>query len=197
MTKYKNYKSHYSAIPPINANHSSGFTLVEFIVTITILAILITIATPYFIDFLQHSEAKDIDNKITTAIRTAKIESFTRHQFVIMCLANINNECDRNAINRLIVFSDKNDNHHYDANHDSLFLVQLLNLDYGHTYLRVGSKRHYVKFFGDTGLPRGHFGHIKYCPNSVANLNKYRISFNKLGGVKFKPDVDNSTDCPS
>lgn len=194
MIKLKNH-------PPPKLCHlkpytSIGFTLVELLVTIAILGIIISIATPRFIELLQRLEAKDIRSKVTTAIRTSKAESFIRHQHVIMCLANSSNQCNKNATARLIVFTDKNDNHSFDATEDTFLLIQALNLDYGNTHLRAGG-RHYVKFFGDTGLPRGHFGHIKYCPNSITNLNKYLISFNQLGGIKFKPNKTHATNCPS
>ena len=178
-------------------SHGLGFTLVELVVTIAVLAIIVSIAIPSFIHLLQDSEANDIRHKITSAIRVSKAESFIRHQQVIMCLANSNNQCHKNANERLIVFTDKNDNHSYDATDDTFLLVQALHLDYGKTYLRASLGRHYVKFFADTGLPRGHIGHIKYCPNSASNQNKYQVSFNQLGLIKFKPNKSHATNCPS
>lgn len=176
---------------------SLGFTLVELLITIVILGILISIATPRFMNLLQDLEAKDIRSKVISALRTSKAESLIRHQYVIMCLANNNNQCHKNATDRLIVFTDKNDNHSFDATQDTFLLIQVLNLDYGKTHLRVSAGRHYVKFFGDTGLPRGHIGHIKYCPNLASNLNKYLISFNTGGGIKFKPNKNHATKCPA
>ncbi|WP_227429456.1 Tfp pilus assembly protein FimT/FimU [Psychrobacter sp. I-STPA6b] len=174
-----------------------GFNLIEMLVVIIVISIIVTIATPYFQDYLHKSEAKSAHNQIHSAIRTAKVESFIRHQHVVMCLANIHNQCNRNAQNRLIVFSDLNDNHIYDAGRDSLFLIKKLNLNYGHVYLRAAANRHYAKFFADSGLPRGHFGHIKYCPNNASNTYKYIVSFNKLGGIKYKPNSIHPSDCPT
>ncbi|WP_230660700.1 pilus assembly FimT family protein [Psychrobacter sp. I-STPA10] len=195
MTKRK--KPYLSTIYYSKTYASVGFTLVELLVTIILVGIIIAIATPSFISLLYRLEAKDIRNKITTAMRVAKVESFTRHQYVIMCLANANNLCHKNATDRLIVFTDTNNNQRYDNNQDILLSIQALDLDYGHTFLRASLGRHYIKFFGDTGRPRGHYGHIKYCPDLTTNPNKYLISLNQNGGIKFKPPVIQATDCPT
>ena len=43
--------------------------------------------------------------------------------------------------------------------------------------------------------PRGHFGHIKYCPTSTYNHAMYQISFNQGGGITYKPNASHPTDC--
>ena len=110
----------------LNRHKTQGFTLVELMVTIVIFGIIISLGLPSFNNILQGIEARDIRSKINSALRTAKIESFTRHQYVIMCLANINNQCDKNATERLIVFTDGDNNHSYDAAQNTLLLIQAL-----------------------------------------------------------------------
>ncbi|MFP3409245.1 hypothetical protein SB757_32000, partial [Pseudomonas sp. SIMBA_065] len=83
-----------------------------------------------------------------------------------------------------LLFVDKNNNKHFDSQVDTLLTQQSLNLKYSTVKLRVGGRRHYTKFWGDSGRPRGHFGHIKYCPTSSYNKSMYQISFNQSGIVK-------------
>ena len=72
---------------------------------------------------------------------------------------------------------------------------QSLNLKYSTLSLRVGNRRNYTKFWGDSGTPRGHFGHIKYCPTVAYNKAMYLISFNQSGIVKQKLNENHPTHC--
>ncbi|WP_296404127.1 prepilin-type N-terminal cleavage/methylation domain-containing protein [Psychrobacter sp.] len=173
----------------------TGFTLIEVLLTLGILATVITMAVPSFINIFQSWEAKEIRSQITEAIRTAKSHSFSQRQNSIMCLADANLRCHKSAKTYLVVFTDSDDNHHFDKGINQMVLQQRLHLDYGRLYLRAG-QRDYIKFFGDSGLPRGHFGHIKYCSNDRLTNNMYQISLNQQGNQRFKPYSVKKTGCP-
>ncbi len=172
-----------------------GFTLIELVVTISILAIIAILAAPSILTQLAHMEAKRIQNQLTTTLTTAKAESYIRRQNVIVCLSNAGGRCHRDSFKKLLLFVDKNDNKHFDTQTDYLLSEQSLNPKYSTLSLRVGSNRHYTKFWGDSGKPRGHFGHIKYCPTSIYNDKMYQISFNQGGIIKYKPHSIHPTGC--
>lgn len=172
-----------------------GFTLVELMVTVTVLAIIVSIATPAILNQLASMEAKRIKNQLESALRLAKAESLIRRQDVLVCLSNAGGRCHRDSDKTLLLFIDSNDNNHFDAQIDSLLSQQPLNLKYGKLSLRVGNKRHYTKFWGNSGTPRGHFGHIKYCPIATYSQAMYQISFNQTGIVRQKLNADHPTDC--
>ena len=173
---------------------SSGFTLPELIVTVCVLAIIATIAAPAIMTQLTKMEAKRIRYAITTTIATAKAESYIRRQNLIVCLADLQGRCNKNNDKAILLFFDINDNKNFDANVDELLDKQRLAPKYSRLQLRAGN-RHYIKFWGDSGKPRGFFGHIKYCPTSSYNQTKYQISFNQVGIVKYKPNQAHPTDC--
>ena len=172
-----------------------GFTLVELIVTVAILAIILMIATPYILTQLANMEARRIASQIDTTLALAKAESHIRRQDLLVCLSNNGGLCHRDSFKQLLLFSDKNNNNNFDVGIDDLLEDQALNLKYGTLYLRVGNNRHYTKFWGDSGSPRGHFGHIKYCPTSTYNQTVYQISFSHLGKVTYKSNADHPTGC--
>ena len=172
-----------------------GFNLVELIITIAILAIILTIATPYILTQLASMEARRIASQIDTSLTLAKAESLIRRQDILVCLSNGGGLCHRDSFKKLLLFSDKNNNNNFDAGTDDLLEEQALNLKYSTVYLRVGNNRHYTKFWGDSGSPRGHFGHIKYCPTSTYNHTMYQISFNQTGGITYKPNESYPTGC--
>lgn len=180
---------------PNKIGENQGFTLIELLLTLVLLITLTSIAVPSFLGALKHWEAKEVRNQITNAFRTAKAKSFMQRQNSILCLADANYVCHNQAKEYLLIFTDSDKNHQFDQDINQLILKQPLNLNYGRVYLRAG-RRHYVKFYGDSGLPRGHFGHIKYCSNDHLTHNMYQISLNQQGNYRFKPYSVKKTGCP-
>lgn len=177
--------------------NSDGFTLVELIVTMSILAIIVTIAFPHIMTYLTNMEAKRIRYAVTNSLNQAKAESFIYRKDVLLCLSGPEKKCERDSDQLLLIFFDNNKNNKYDSATDSLIEAQVLNPMYGSMHLRAGN-RSYVKFAGDSGNPHAHYGHIKYCPRSIYSQAKYQISFNQAGIIKYKPDSKKEkTDCPS
>ncbi|MEH6768185.1 GspH/FimT family pseudopilin [Psychrobacter sp.] len=179
----------------LNAKQSNGFTLVELTVTTMVLGIIAAIAAPSILTHLARMEAQRVKHQLESTLSLAKAESYISRQDVLVCLSNDAQQCHRNSDKTLLLFVDKNNNKHFDSQVDTLLTQQSLNLRYSTVKLRVGGRRHYTKFWGDSGRPRGHFGHIKYCPTSSYNKSMYQISFNQSGIVKHKLNVDHPTKC--
>ena len=192
MKSYKVLSDRQKQFQPKNER---GFTLVELIVTIAVLAILTMIATPYILEQLARMEAKRIESQIRNTLTLAKAESYIRRQDLLVCLSNNGAICDRDSYKQLLLFLDRNNNKNFDLGVDDLLEEQALEPKYSTLYLRVGDKRHYTKFWGDSGKPRGHFGHFKYCPTSTYNHTMYQISFSQGGRVTYKPNASHPTDC--
>ena len=174
-----------------------GFTLVELIFTIVILGILVAIAVPFIQTQLAHMEAKRIKSQLESSLTLAKAESYIRRQNVIVCLSDSGGRCNRDSDTTLLLFIDENNNKHFDNQIDYLLSQQPLNPKYSKLSLRVGARRHYTKFWGDSGKPRGHFGHIKYCPTVDYNKTTYLISFSQAGHIKQKLNENHPTKCES
>ena len=191
----KSYKVLSDRQKEFQPNNEQGFTLVELIVTIAVLAILTMIATPYILEQLARMEAKRIESQIRNTLTLAKAESYIRRQDLLVCLSNNGAICDRDSYKQLLLFLDRNNNKNFDLGVDDLLEQQALEPKYSTLYLRVGDKRHYTKFWGDSGKPRGHFGHFKYCPTSTYNHTMYQISFSQGGRVTYKPNASHPTDC--
>jgi len=179
----------------LNAKQSNGFTLVELAVTTMVLGIIAAIAAPSILTHLARMEAQRVKYQLENTLSLAKAESYISRQDVLVCLSNDAQQCHRNSDKTLLLFVDKNNNKHFDSQVDTLLTQQSLNLRYSTVKLRVGGRRHYTKFWGDSGRPRGHFGHIKYCPTSSYNKSMYQISFNQSGIVKHKLNADHPTKC--
>lgn len=179
----------------LSAKQSNGFTLVELVVTIVVLGVIAAIAVPSILTHLARMEAQRVKHQLENTLSLAKAESYISRQDVLVCLSNDAKQCHRNSDKTLLLFVDKNNNKRFDVQVDTLLTQQSLNLRYSTVKLRVGGRRHHTKFWGDSGRPRGHFGHIKYCPTSSYNKSMYQISFNQSGIVKHKLNADHPTKC--
>ncbi len=179
----------------ININKINGFTLTELMVTIAILAIIVALAYPSFQQMLYNMEAKRFQNVIETTINKAKATSYMHHRRVFMCFLDKKDKCNRNGNQQLILFFDKNSNNKFDPTIDTLIDSSNLNLKYAKIYFRVSLGRHYSRFSADTGMPRGFFGRVEYCPIDNNNLNKYKMTFNQFGIIRFKPNSVELTRC--
>lgn len=65
--------------------HHSGFTLIETMVTVSVLAILLTIGIPSFADVMRNNQIAAQTNNLVTALNTARSEASKRGMPVAVC----------------------------------------------------------------------------------------------------------------
>lgn len=65
--------------------HSRGFSLLELMITIVVMAILLAIALPSFRDVIHRNEVSSASNTLLASMSYARSESITRSQLVSMC----------------------------------------------------------------------------------------------------------------
>lgn len=82
---------HPVAMPP------GGFTLVELIVTVSVLAILTTIAVPSFSSLLNSNRLTGAANDLVGGLQAARLEAVRRNQVVTFCKSADNATCAGNG----------------------------------------------------------------------------------------------------
>lgn len=70
-----------------------GFTLLELMITILIVAILLTVGVPSFSSFIQNSRARALATDITAALNTARAEAVKRSETVRVCPSSNGTSC--------------------------------------------------------------------------------------------------------
>lgn len=76
------------------SNHGAkGLTLIELLVTIAVLAILLTIALPSFRTAIQNNRLATQGNDLVTAMQLARAESLKRRRPVIVCASSDGATC--------------------------------------------------------------------------------------------------------
>lgn len=66
----------------MRVNRGAGFTLVELMVTLSVLAIIAALALPSFLDFAERSALRGAADSVVQLIGTARTESIKRNQMV-------------------------------------------------------------------------------------------------------------------
>jgi type IV fimbrial biogenesis protein FimT len=70
-----------------------GFSLVELMVTITVMAILLAIAVPSFREVIHRNRVSSASNALLASLAYARTEAITRGQMVSMCPSSDGSAC--------------------------------------------------------------------------------------------------------
>ncbi len=91
------------------AVRNGGFTLIEVMVTVALLAILIAAVAPSFRGLLLDNQAATQANAVVTSLMFARSEAIKRNAPVVMCQSGAGADCDAgNWADGWIVFADAN-----------------------------------------------------------------------------------------
>ena len=70
---------------PATPNRIRGFSLLELMITITVMAILLAIAVPSFRDVIHRNQVSSASNAMLASLNYARSEAITRGQLVSIC----------------------------------------------------------------------------------------------------------------
>lgn len=73
---------------PLPARHLSGFTLVELMIVLAVLAVLMGLAVPSMGQFMLSGKLRAYSNEMVASVVLARSEAIKRNQPVRLCVAN-------------------------------------------------------------------------------------------------------------
>lgn len=87
-------------------NRDQGFTLVELLITLTVLAIVLAVAIPTFTSTLESVRQRTLVNQLLADLNFARSRAITTRRPVSLCAGSA--ECDRQTIwsGQILIFDD-------------------------------------------------------------------------------------------
>jgi len=173
--------------------HHRGFNLVEMLVTIAIIAILVSVSVPGFIDTIKRSQIKSHTHSVAKFIALGRSEAIDRFQTqVIMCVSTDRVKCAENNTtweSGWILFPDLDGDQKRDINTEALIRIQP-EIDNGTTvrFFNNGKKEQRIVTFNSEGLPQSS-GAFVVC-NSLGATQAKALMMNASGQTRLATDDD-------
>jgi type IV fimbrial biogenesis protein FimT len=76
------------AVPDRSTAADRGFTLIELMVTITLIGMLLVLGLPAFMGWIRNSQVRSVAEALQTGVRTAQAEAVRRNRQVVMAFTN-------------------------------------------------------------------------------------------------------------
>lgn len=164
----------------------NAFTLLELIITVSILAILAMITLPQYHQFKEHQEAAQLLTLIRQNVNLSKSLANTHHNQIVICSSTNATTCENNQWNKnMIVFMDLNQNKMLESNEPIQKIISI-DMKYGAFQWHGGvSNPNTITFQSDSGLPRGSQGHFTYCSFNHPE-NHRQIVIHQMGHTRLE-----------
>ena len=160
----------------------SGFTLLELLITITLIAITAAIAFPNFQTLFQQSQAKVQAQRLLQSLHLARSESLLRGVTITLCASSNHQTCTENWEEAQIIFIDRNNNASASNQDDILYSIEPTKPE-GILHWRSSLHRPYLSFF-PTGSTRGEDGTFWYCQHNKPQAT-WAIIINQTGRARY------------
>lgn len=160
----------------------SGFTLIELIVALTIVAIIVGAGIPSLSILLANSKADNGYRQLFTLLQFARSQSVFYRQQVVICPSTNQKNCNKNWQNELIVFVDSNRNKKYDAEDILLQTYEKAEDNIKRIVTAFGSTKHLS--FNYDGSSGSQNGRLTYCVTSGKETYARQIIISKTGRAR-------------
>ena len=161
---------------------STGFTLIELMVTLAIMVLLMTIGIPSLINLYEHIRADSAARVLQQTLQRGRNTAISYGIQVTICGLSDEGKCGANWQLGLSVFTDSGTVNQVDGSDKVLYQTGEFNAKDIVQYNRAA-----VRFKPD-GLASGTNGTLKYCPGSETSSNSRAIVVNQAGRVRFSTE---------
>ena len=170
---------------------SRGLTLIELLITLSIISILLFLTAPTLSNSLEKRQADKNIHQLLHLLALARTKAVTINQNVTLCGVSDNASCksEWNADDDMIVFIDKNYNFAHDIEEPLLASLKLSG--HGSILWKGSGKRPYFRY--NAKGYANEFGSFTYCPPEPSNKRHIRqIVISLAGRARLAIDKDHN-----
>ncbi|MCK5727748.1 MAG: GspH/FimT family pseudopilin [Methylococcales bacterium] len=162
-----------------------GFTIIELLITVSILGILASMGLPGFLETINSTRLTTKANELVASLNFARSEAIKRNTAVYV--ANTSNSDKRNWKGGWVIFIDNNGNETFNKNTDIL-LKEYPALESGYS-LRVGGNIENWLAYKPTGLYTTSTGRLndsfQLCTMDKDKKSSRKITLNSIGRTRI------------
>jgi len=163
-----------------------GLTLIELLITVSILAMLAVFATPSLSNMVENSQRRAVINDTLAFFSMARQEAVIKGQVVTLCPLNNDNRCGRDWTKPLTLFSDPDNKR---AVSQKSQIIRILPPP-TNGILKVRSfRRSYFQYRPD-GMIYSDLGNVTWCPDNQDARKAVRFLLPKSGMIRIAKDTD-------
>ncbi len=164
-------------------NHA--FTLIELLLTISIVFILLGIALPSFSETLDNSHVKANLQRLAQTLQLSRLTAINQNINVTLCPVDQTLTCSKNWSTGYMSFIDKNGDRQF--NNDDELLYQYFSNDKKSTLSwRAFGNRRSLQWLG-TGITNHQNGSFELCYNNKEDKSR-ALFLTKAGRIRYSKD---------
>lgn len=167
----------------------TGFTLIELMVTLSVLAILLAVAVPSFMSSIETNRISSYLQEVSAAIRYTRSEAIKRNEIATMCASSDQSTCTGSWNQGWIIFVDQNEDGSRTASEPLLRVKDGFDSGYALTWSDTNSG--YVSF-GGQGFTANQQGTFKVCGRQKRASQARGLVIQNSGSLRFAADMNSN-----
>ncbi|WP_299584257.1 GspH/FimT family pseudopilin [uncultured Microbulbifer sp.] len=164
----------------------TGFTLIELLISITILALVITLALPSFIDFIKRYQSKVKQQELFGLLMLMRTKAYNENLHYTLCPQGQNDVCADNWSRGALLFADMDKDGELDSGERIERKLESLKSNASLSWMAFNNKGSIT--FKPDGKTPSQSGNFSYCPATGEAKYGWIIILNAIGRPYYAKD---------
>ena len=166
---------------------NSAFTLIELLISISIIAITLNLALPSFSEILDRSKVSANFQRLTQTLQSSRLKAINSNNKVTLCPIDNSLICSNNWSTGYMSFVDYNGDRQYNGNDDLLSQYYSEDEKFKLSWRAFGYKNS-LQWTG-TGITNHQNGSFELCYDDKADKSR-ALFLTKAGRIRNSKDTD-------